>query len=211
MPGENSRMYNAVMDHTIILASQSIGRRKLLEKLGIPFTVKPAHVDEEAITHPDPRETIRLRARAKADHTLKSTLKSPISPKTLIIAADSMAILDSIPYGKPKDSRDAKRILQCLMGKAHHLTTHTVCLLIEGGRETKRWEETTETAVTLRTLSPASLDSYVHTYDLTRFAACYGLDETPWDLITAVDGSYTNVIGLPFETILPVFRSLRLT
>ncbi len=54
------------------------------------------------------------------------------------------------------------------------------------------------------------LESYVARYDFTRFAAGYSLNETPWDLVTKVDGSYTNVIGLPFEVLLPILRTIKI-
>jgi len=59
-------------------------------------------------------------------------------------------------------------------------------------------------------MSEAEIDEYVSRYDFTRFAAAYALNETPWNWITKIDGSYTNVIGLPFEVVLPIFKDLKL-
>mgnify|MGYP001070390455 CR=1 FL=1 len=64
--------------------------------------------------------------------------------------------------------------------------------------------------MTFGKLSATELDQYVTRYDFTRCAAAYSLNEAPWDLVKKIDGSYTNVIGLPFEIILPILRSLEL-
>ena len=269
----------------IILASNSIGRKQLLEKLGVPFTVMPSNIDEDSITGSDHYETLKLRARAKAENIIQhipnllkvatptprgSPLRSPpgslnsfkmtddgyiassaclparqvkrmennlpltslskgeslrTKPFTLyakpylIIAADSEAILDGKTYGKSKDKSHAREIVQALMGKTHEFVTATSIILLKEHkslkspkilRESKRWEHLTTTSVTLRTLDASSLDAYISSYDFTRFAAGYALNETPWDLVTKIDGSVTNVIGLPFEVILPIFSKLNL-
>ena len=67
-----------------------------------------------------------------------------------------------------------------------------------------------KTNVTLRKLNAVELEQYVARYDFTRFAAGYALTDTPWDLVTKVDGSYTNVVGLPFEALLPVLRHVKI-
>ena len=185
----------------IILASSSIGRKQLLERLRIPFTVIPSTVDEDAITHDDPMETIRLRARAKIQDII--THNPQLTTHNLIIAADSMAVYKGKLYGKPKDNEDARRMLGILMGQTFQFFTHTVMIL---GK--KQWEQTVETAVTFRKMSNSEVDLYLKTYDVTKFAGAFATELAPWDLITKIDGSFTNVIGLPFEAILPVFINL---
>ena len=59
-------------------------------------------------------------------------------------------------------------------------------------------------------MSPAEIESYITRFDFTRFAGGYALNEAPWDLVTKIDGSYTNVIGLPFEVLLPILRQLKI-
>jgi len=242
----------------IILASASIGRKQLLEKLGVPFEVMVSNIDEENITDPDPYKMLELRARAKAQDVVKklsaishqtsdirqkSAKNSAVSEDCLIIAADSMAVLDGQTYGKAKNKADAKRIISELMGppalasgksrwragKTHEFVTATSIIYLSypvipatrlhlpdakafGGQEAgihkqiKQWNNITKTKVTLRLLSPSELTHYVARYDFTRFAAGYALNETPWDLVTKIEGSYTNVIGLPFEVLLPILR-----
>jgi septum formation protein len=74
----------------------------------------------------------------------------------------------------------------------------------------KTWEKTVISKVTFRKLSTIELDSYITRFDFTRFAAGYSINEAPWDLVTKIDGSYTNVIGLPFEVLLPILRTLKI-
>ena len=223
---------------TIILASASIGRKQLLEKLGVPFEVIVSTIDEDKISGKTPQEKLANRARAKAEDVFKRLASRELasrkktsrpytlvpSPYLIIIAADSEAILGHETFGKAKDKNDAQRILKSLMGKTHEFTTATSIVLVkylrspkpvlnkvEGSlKEIRRWETITTTRVTLRSLDANSLALYLSKYDFTRFAAGYALNETPWDLVTKIDGSYTNVVGLPFEELLPVLRLLKL-
>jgi septum formation protein len=209
----------------IILASASIGRKHLLEKLGVPFSVQVSQVDEDAIIHADPVEMIRARAQAKAEDIVQQiTTSKPftLNPNPfLIIAADSMAILNGKTYGKASDKTHAKQIVTALMGQTHDFVTATSIIHYhipslfqrEGQGELlppQKWHDLTHTSVTMKQLTPVELEAYTSRYDFTRFAAGYTLNETPWDIITKIDGSYTNVIGLPFEVILPIFHELQL-
>ncbi len=214
----------------IILASASIGRKQLLQKLGLPFEVISSNVNEDKITHPDPYKMLELRAQAKAEavanrlldvHPCRpSVVKKEAEPAytkystqnsqhCLIIAADSMAILNGQTYGKAKNRADAQRILTQLMGKTHNFVTATHIIYLVHHQIKKRWTAVTSTRVTFRKLTNQSLTDYITRYDFTRFAAGYALNETPWELVTKIDGSYTNVVGLPFEVILPIFRRLK--
>ena len=234
----------------LILASASIGRKSLLTKLGVPFSILPSTINEDIITHSNPYKTLQLRARAKAeDVTQKITLNSKLRTHNyLIIAADSMAVLGNKTYGKAKDKADAKRIISKLMGKTHVFATAT-CIIhlaspiisraveesvtaqdtsdgdpanpyisnegadsseVDNYRELNRWEDISKSRVTLGKLDASSLEEYVSRYNFTRFAAGYALNETPWDLVTKIDGSYTNVIGLPFEILLPILFRLKI-
>lgn len=196
----------------VVLASQSMGRRTLLEKLGIHFRTVITRIDEEAITHADPVTMLRHRAEAKAHDVITQprVYSLPDEAKNLVIAADSMAIYGKKTYGKARDREDAKTIVKALMGKTHVFATAIVVVLLDNLKEKKRWEKVVKTRVTLRKLTATELESYVNRYDFTRFAAGYALNETPWDLVIKVDGSYTNVVGLPFEVLLPILRNLKI-
>jgi septum formation protein len=196
----------------IVLASQSVGRRTLLEKLGLRFRVAVTRVDEDKIVDANPVKTIQKRAAAKAAEVVNNPriYMIPEDRDVVVITADSEAIVGKKSYGKSLDREDATRMLKELMGKTHTFTTAVNITHIAMGKVKKSWTKTVTTKVTLRKLSGPELESYVTHYDFSRFAAGYALNETPWDLVTKIDGSYTNVIGLPFEVLLPVLRTLKI-
>lgn len=196
----------------IILASQSIGRKQLLEKLGLRFRVAVARIDEEAITDRDPLVTLKKRAAAKLSEIIDHPRVYQISDvaKTVVIAADSMALLGKRTFGKSRDRDHAKAMLKVLMDRTHTFVTAVAIAVMDAGKVKKKWEKTIKTNVTMRKLSGSELEQYVTRYDFTRFAAGYALNDTPWDLVVKIDGSYTNVVGLPFEVLLPVLRSIKI-
>lgn len=196
----------------VVLASQSVGRKSLLEKLGIRFRVVHTRVNEEVITHPDPVIMLKKRAAAKADEVERHPRVYTLSDehKSLVIAADSMAVIGKKSFGKAADRDNARAILKALMGRTHTFATASVITLFEGHTIKQKWEKVTHTRVTIKKLSLPEMESYVTRYDFTRFAAGYALGETPWNLVTKIDGSYTNVIGLPFEVLLPILRKLEI-
>lgn len=196
----------------IILASQSIGRKQLLEKLGLRFRVAVARIDEEAITDRDPLIMLKKRAAAKLAEIIDHPRVYQISDiaKTVVIAADSMAILGKKTFGKSRDRDHAKAMLKTLMDRTHTFVTAIAIAVFDGGSVKKKWEKVAKTNVTLRKMNSTELEQYVARYDFTRFAAGYALNDTPWDLVTKVDGSYTNVVGLPFEVLLPILRTLKI-
>jgi septum formation protein len=197
----------------VILASQSLGRRTLLEKLSVRFRVVVARVDEESIVDKKPELTIKKRAAAKANEVVAHprVYSLPEEREALIVAADSMAIVGAKTYGKPADRESARDMLKVLMGKTHaFVTAINIVLIGTDGKVKKTWEKLVTTKVTMRKLSPVELDSYIARYDLSRFSAAHAINDAPWDLVTKIDGSYTNVVGLPFEVLLPVLRQLKI-
>lgn len=196
----------------IVLASQSLGRKSLLEKLGLRFRTVVTRVDEDKIVDANPIKTIQKRATAKAEEVIGNprVYMIPDDREVIVIAADSMAVVGKKMYGKSIDRDDTKRIVRELMGKTHLFVTSVQITHLDKGVVKKSWTKTVTTKVTMRKLSATEIESYTNKYDFTRFAAAYALNETPWDLVTKVDGSYTNVIGLPFEVLLPILRTLKI-
>lgn len=196
----------------VILASQSIGRRILLEKLGLRFRVVVSRVDEDAIRDRDPIKTLKMRAEAKVKEVVghSRVYSLPETREAIIIAADSMAIIGKKTFGKSIDREETREMLKSLMGRTHVFATAVNIVLFDGMKVKKTWEKIIKTRVTMRKLSPVEIDSYVSRFDFTRFAAAYAINEAPWDVVTKIDGSYTNVIGLPFEVLLPILRQQKI-
>ena len=184
----------------------------LLEKLGLRFRVVVAHVDEGKISDVNPIKTLQKRAAAKAAEVINNprVYMIPEDRDVILIAADGEAILGKKSFGKSLDREDTVRMLKELMGKTHTFVTAVHIVHIAMGKVKKTWTKTVSTKVTMRKLSGPDLESYLTRYDFSRFAAGYALNESPWDLVTKIDGSYTNVISLPFEVLLPILRTLKI-
>jgi len=189
-----------LQNYTIVLASSSNGRNFLLSLLKIPFKVITSDIDEESINPKDPKELVLKRAQAKGKSVEK---KLPKNKNCLIIAADSMAFLNNKPYGKAKDEKEAIRFLSDLSGKTHQFLTGT---WIKDTKSKKVWNNISESFVTIRKLSNKEIRRYSRYDNLTKYAGAYSIFNSPQDFVTKIEGSITNVIGLPLEILLPIIN-----
>jgi septum formation protein len=185
----------------VILASASPRRQELLKRLIPEFSVVPAHLDEDALTDPDPVKTARDLAAAKARAVAHE------HPDSLVIGGDTVVALPSdgawTQLTKPVDEEDAVRILSTLSGRTHTVTSG-VALVYPGG-----WSFFAESSeVTFRSLSPAEIRAYIATGDPMDKAGAYGLQGGARDFIAGVKGSVDCVIGLPTERLEEALRSI---
>lgn len=175
--------YEPVLPRQIILASASPRRASLLQNAGfVSLKIMIPHVKESD----DPLENARLKAVEIAG----------ACPEAIVVGADTVIRLDNRIIGKPADVADAKKILASLSGRTHEVSTG-VCVRCVADDVLVRFEETTR--VTFRKLSAAAIDRYVKTVDVLDKAGAYAIQEHGEDLISTIDGSFTNVIGLPVE------------
>ncbi|UUO08991.1 Maf family protein [Blastopirellula sp. J2-11] len=176
---------------SLILASGSPRRHELLTVAGIDFQVCLPHADAE--TPPQagesPRETVLRLARDKAANVALRTEEG------IILAADTLAQCDDLPLGKPRDRNHAREILQTLRGREHTVVT-AICL----------WRrpddfvavDAAESHLRMRMLSDQEIESYLDTGLWEGKAGAFGLqDRIDW--IEVVNGSQSNVVGLPLE------------
>lgn len=186
----------------VILASASPRRSELLRKLVPDFRIVPAHLDEDALTDPDPWVTAQRLAREKclaiaADH-----------PDSLVIGGDTVVAMPQdrgwIQLTKPIDENDALQILTRLQGNTHTVITG-VCLRWPGGLSAL----TDESKVTFRSVSESELKDYIATGEPMDKAGAYGLQGGARDFIAKVEGSITNVIGLPMEKLEEALKTVR--
>ena len=192
----------------IILASSSLGRKMLLKYLKVPFITIPSNLDEDKIFGKSLLDTLRLRARLKAEKVAQSVSDGPYT----ILSADSGAIIDNQLIGKPKDRADAVRILSLLSGRSHRFITSVHIIKIDKNKSKDKktdpssivvYSGETESSVTLRKITSKEINNYLDRTDFTRFAGSYALISAQ-DFITRIAGSLSNVIGLPLEIILPL-------
>ncbi len=178
----------------IILASASPRRSALLKEAGPAFAgmrILTSHVEEGC----DPLENARLKAEAVAQ----------MNPRALVIGADTVIRFGGKTIGKPADLEDAKRILAMLSGRTHDVATG-VCVRCVEADILVRFEDITH--VTFRTLTPEAIDNYVQAVNVLDKAGAYAIQEHGEDIIESVDGSLTNVIGLPVERLKETFEYL---
>lgn len=170
----------------VILASQSPRRRDLLNLIGIPHTVRPADIDETPLPGERPLTVVERLARAKARRIAMD------EPEALVVAADTIVVIDDAILNKPVDASDARRMLRTLQGRRHDVYT-AVCVT-HGGREAAGVEDT---GVWFRELSDGAIDAYIATGEPMDKAGAYGIQGYGATIVERVDGDFFTVVGLP--------------
>ncbi|PYT38280.1 MAG: septum formation protein Maf [Acidobacteria bacterium] len=182
---------------SIVLVSASPRRSDLLRLAGLTFTVRPVEVDET----PRPGESAGFLAERLARAKVQALTKAP-SP-ALAVAADTVVSAAGALLGKPRDRADARRMLRLLAGRTHEVTTAVA--LRELPEETITCERTVS-SVTVAPMSAEEIDWYVATGEGMDKAGAYALQGIGALFIVSIAGSYTNVIGLPLESLYPHLR-----
>lgn len=177
------------MGTTVVLASGSPRRLELLRRIGVDPVVRPADIDETPGPDEPPAATVARLARTKAQ-----TVEP--SPEDLVIAADTEVVLRDAVLGKPADADAAAAMLRSLSGRAHRVVTgvHVVC----GEREAAAVEET---VVHVRELTDREIEAYVSTGEPLGKAGAYAIQGAGAMFVERIEGSDTNVIGLPLATV----------
>jgi septum formation protein len=183
----------APLPFRLILASGSAARRDLLTRAGYAFLVQPSHIDEptgEDAT--DPRAFVENVAWLKARATAASISDG------VVLTADTIGWLDGRVIGKPADEADARRILRTLAGREHELWTG-VCLWRRPDDLQVAWQEMTRVA--FKAISDTELDAYLATRQWLGCSGAYAIQEDGDPYVRVVEGSMSNVIGLPMESL----------
>ncbi|MGC9967064.1 MAG: nucleoside triphosphate pyrophosphatase [Syntrophobacteraceae bacterium] len=175
----------------LVLASGSPRRKHLLLSLGIEFLVAPSTIDESAEScraGKSPAQT------AEAWACLKAGSISAVHPDSWILGADTIVVLDGRIFGKPSERPEAVEMLQALSGRAHEVITG-MCLLRPGGKVCGSCSVATR--VYFKDLSIGEIEAYVRTGEPMDKAGAYGIQGIGAFLARSVEGSCTNVVGLP--------------
>ncbi len=183
----------------IILASNSPRRNELLAGLDVPFEVRVLQdIDESYPANLPTTGIAEFIARKKA-----AAYVGTMADDELVITADTIVILGDEVMGKPRDAADAKRMLGELSGRPHQVATGVT--LTTRQRQTSF---TVVTDVTFKQLDSDEIDYYVHTYQPMDKAGAYGIQEWIGYIgVTALKGSYFNVMGLPVQRIYEALRT----
>jgi septum formation protein len=179
----------------LVLASASPRRADLLRAAGFQFDVHPVDVDESHRSGESPASYVLRLAREKS-----AAARGPVQDR-IIIGADTAVVVAGEILGKPANREDAERMLRLLSGREHEVLTGIS--VRHAGREVGRVERT---AVSFTALSSSDIDWYLESAEWRDKAGAYGIQGLASRFITRIDGSYSNVVGLPVA-LLPVLLS----
>ena len=185
----------------LVLASQSPRRRELLEHLGIAFEVRPAHADEAALPGEGARDYVLRVAREKA--RVAAEAREGAVPGEIVLAADTAVVLRGEVLGKPAGADDARRMLRALSGTVHEVLT-AVCVRRSGSPT--ELDAVVSTEVAFARLSPAEIDWYVATGEPLDKAGAYAIQGAGGAFVLRVEGSVSNVVGLPLAETVDLLR-----
>ena len=185
----------------LILASQSPRRRELLARRGLEFSVFAADVDETMQPGRPPAAEV---ARLSADKAAAAAAWA--GDEAVVVAADTVVVLDGRVLGKPRDPDDAVRMLTALSGRVHQVMTG-VTVRRAGAVQT----DTVVTDVQFRTLSAAEIRAYAATGEPLDKAGAYGIQGLAAVFVDRLDGDYYNVVGLPLCRLCRMLRSAGVT
>jgi septum formation protein len=180
---------------TLVLASSSPRRAELLRAAGVPFVVRHAPVDESRRAGEAPGDYVRRLAREKASAVAAG-------PGEIVLGADTEVVVGDTCLGKPADRAEAAAMLRRLAGRSHEVLTGVA--LLDAGAVVAAGLAATR--VTFAAMSEAEIAWYAATPEPHDKAGGYAIQGLASRYVTAIDGSYSNVVGLPVEL---VYRLLR--
>jgi septum formation protein len=172
----------------LILASKSPRRRYLLEQAGLSFAVIPSGIDETSVPISQPETYVSVVAAAKANDV------SEKYPEKWVVGADTIVLIDGSMLGKPGSKAEARRMLKQLSGQTHLvLTGYAICCKAKN----RNFSETVITEVLFKKLTDEEIEWYIHTTEPFDKAGAYAIQGLGTFLVKSINGSYTNVVGLP--------------
>ena len=172
----------------LILASASPRRKYLLEQAGLRFRVVPSPFDESGVPPDEPARYVRRLAEAKAGEV------AALHPGAWVIGADTIVAEGRRLLGKPASPEEAREMLARLSGRTHQVYTG-FCIRRE--KERARFVDAVGTDVTFKTLSPTEIDWYIRSGEPFDKAGAYAIQGIGTFLVRRINGSYSNVVGLP--------------
>lgn len=185
----------------LVLASASPRRRELLKSLGLAFEVRPVDLDETPRAGEEPRDYVRRLAIEKA--------AGRAAAGELVLAADTVVVVAGELLGKPRDAYDAARMLRTIAGRAHTvLTGVALSAPAEDLRPCARAVAVDSSRVQMAPLSDEEIAWYVATGEPMDKAGSYAVQGLGALFVAAIDGNYTNVVGLPLPLTYRLFAEL---
>ena len=184
-----------------ILASSSPRRRELLASLGISFTVCKPSIDETQHPGEPAADYVQRLSVEKA-----AAVVHQVQHRALILAADTVVIDNGDILGKPEDADEARFMLVRMRDRVHRVCTAITLHLLD--KQPQTITRLTCTEVTMRNYSDAEIDAYIATGDPFDKAGSYAIQHPEFAPVARIDGSETNVIGLPLETLREILNEI---
>jgi septum formation protein len=184
----------------LILASSSPRRAEILADAGLPFSVLSSPVDESPHPGETPAALVQRLASAKAD-----VVTARVVGPAIILAADTVVVLDDKILGKPGSTEDARHMLQQLSGRTHSVLTGVALIRLPDGERRQFLEST---LVHFRPIADEELSSYLATQEPYDKAGAYAIQGQAGRYIPRIEGCYFNVVGLPLSRVLTELKSL---
>lgn len=194
------------MPSTFILASGSPRRRELLSSLGIDFTVVKTDIDESQRDGEAPLDYVRRLSQEKAAAAMRRVASDG---DLTVLAADTIVVLDDEILGKPANADEARRMLSRLRSRPHTVCT-SLTLLRPSHQPLSAITEPTCTTVFMRDYSDDEIEAYIATGDPFDKAGGYAIQHEGFHPVSRIEGSYSNVVGLPLETLREMLKRIGL-
>ncbi len=175
----------------IILASCSPRRSEILKRFNIEFEIKPSSVDEDFTEGEDPKDVVEMLALRKCRDVANRSQNGEI-----VIAADTIVVYSDKILGKPVDKSDARKMIHSLSGKSHQVITGIAIIDVETGIESVDCQVTD---VLFRHLTDDKIERYLNTEEYVDKAGAYGIQGYGEVLVKSINGSFSNVVGLPIS------------
>lgn len=188
---------NGDSESQLLLASTSPRRVEILKNRGYAFEAIPPGVEESEDPHLTALELSLLNAKRKA------CAVSAFSPYATVIGADTVVVIDGVTLGKPKDLGEAKSMVTLLGGRTHKVLTS---VWIQRWLPYRVTVFTEVSEVTFHPLTPSQIDDYLAKIHPLDKAGAYAAQEYREEIIARIDGTLSNVIGLPIESVERVLR-----
>ncbi|MBS1999915.1 MAG: septum formation inhibitor Maf [Cyanobacteria bacterium SZAS LIN-5] len=190
----------------LVLASTSPRRKDLLTALGLTFQVQPSTIDEIMDPALAPEELVLNLAQQKTADVFKSLSDKSRDERLLVLGADTIVVLDGNFLGKPTDRAEAIDMLKRLSGRAHEVYTGVWLIVREEDGRVIESHSCERSKVFFRSLDERELEAYVDTGEPMDKAGAYALQGIGAALIEKIEGSHTNIVGLPIPNVVSLLR-----
>jgi MAF protein len=178
----------------IILASASPRRKDLLSLTGLPFIILPTSVNETLIRGEEPKDCVIRLSELKANAAKKQADRLGFPSGQVILAADTIVVNDKEIYGKPEDTKDARRMLLDLRGHSHQVLT---AISLTAVNMEKQSTVLCTTEVPMRKFSDSEMDEYIKSGDPLDKAGAYAIQHDGFNPVESLSGCFASVMGLP--------------